>query len=430
MSAPAATGEADGRTGGAAPNDSAIGALSVDALIERFGGIRPMAAKLDVPVTTVQGWKERAAIPERRWPEIAAAAQQHGIRLTSEAGTVTMAPASQSMGGRSADSAPPAGSNDSPPRRRRSRRAYWIGGALAAVVVAVLFGGPAVKERWSSFQSRHTASPGQVEDNRSTTAAGESNEATSRQSTSSTAASGDTDTALAERIATLEARLAASDNTTVAALKSENRRLSEELDQLRARLAVMEQDRASRREERERAQALFMALGQLRAALAGAAPYAVQLELIESALGKDAKVTAILAALRPTADRGVPTRAMLGQRFDTITADIMRATQPKSEAWQGRIAQQIASLIVVRRIGSNAPDGGAEAILARTESALFAGDLATAVATIEHLSGPALDAAEPWLADARARLAADRALLALEARTFAVLIGLDGAKAP
>jgi len=173
-----------------------------------------------------------------------------------------------------------------------------------------------------------------------------------------------------------------------------------------------------------------MALGQLRAALAGAAPYAVQLELIESALGKDTKVTAILEALRPHADRGVPTRAMLGQRFDTITADVMRATQPKSEAWQGRIAQQIASLIVVRRVGSNAPDGGAEAALARAESAIFAGDLATAVATIEHLSGPALDAAEPWLADARARLAADRALLALEARTFAVLIGLDGARAP
>jgi len=206
--------------------------------------------------------------------------------------------------------------------------------------------------------------------------------------------------------------------------------LSDEVDQLRARLAVMEQDRAARRDERERAQALFMALGQLRAALAGAAPYAVQLELIESALGKDTKVTAILEALRPHADRGVPTRAMLGQRFDTITADVMRATQPKSEAWQGRIAQQIASLIVVRRVGSNAPDGGAEAALARAESAIFAGDLATAVATIEHLSGPALDAAEPWLADARARLAADRALLALEARTFAVLIGLDGAKAP
>jgi hypothetical protein len=270
------------------------------------------------------------------------------------------------------------------------------------------------------------ASPGQIE----TKSAGEPNEATSRQPNSSTVASADTDTALTERIATLEARLAAADNTAVATLKSENRRLSDEVDQLRARLAVMEQDRAARRDERERAQALFMALGQLRAALAGAAPYAVQLELIESALGKDTKVTAILEALRPHADRGVPTRAMLGQRFDTITADVMRATQPKSEAWQGRIAQQIASLIVVRRVGSNAPDGGAEAALARAESAIFAGDLATAVATIEHLSGPALDAAEPWLADARARLAADRALLALEARTFAVLIGLDGAKAP
>lgn len=58
----------------------------VDALplIARFGGIRPMAAKLSVPVSTVQGWKERDAIPVNRLEAIKAAARQHDIGLTPE----------------------------------------------------------------------------------------------------------------------------------------------------------------------------------------------------------------------------------------------------------------------------------------------------------------------------------------------------------
>jgi len=50
-------------------------------IIERFGGIRPMATKLDVPVTTVQGWKKREAIPLARKKLIMQAAQEHGVSL-------------------------------------------------------------------------------------------------------------------------------------------------------------------------------------------------------------------------------------------------------------------------------------------------------------------------------------------------------------
>lgn len=46
---------------------------AVEALIERFGGLRPMADKLGVPVSTVQGWKKRGAVPANRQSEIRAA---------------------------------------------------------------------------------------------------------------------------------------------------------------------------------------------------------------------------------------------------------------------------------------------------------------------------------------------------------------------
>src|SRR3954470_13182265 len=54
---------------------------AAERIIERFGGIRPMAHKLEVPVTTVQGWKKRGAIPTVRHADLLAAATRHGITI-------------------------------------------------------------------------------------------------------------------------------------------------------------------------------------------------------------------------------------------------------------------------------------------------------------------------------------------------------------
>jgi len=66
-------GEASGQPGGST--------TPARQVIAAFGGIRPMAGKLDVPVSTVQGWKERGVIPESRHGEIRAAAAAHAIAL-------------------------------------------------------------------------------------------------------------------------------------------------------------------------------------------------------------------------------------------------------------------------------------------------------------------------------------------------------------
>lgn len=50
-------------------------------IIDRFGGIRPMAAKIDTPVTTVQGWKKRDVIPGTRRQQILTAAADLNINL-------------------------------------------------------------------------------------------------------------------------------------------------------------------------------------------------------------------------------------------------------------------------------------------------------------------------------------------------------------
>lgn len=50
-------------------------------VIKRFGGIRPMATKMDIPVTTVQGWKKRNTIPANRRDDVLVAAAKHGVDL-------------------------------------------------------------------------------------------------------------------------------------------------------------------------------------------------------------------------------------------------------------------------------------------------------------------------------------------------------------
>ncbi len=52
-----------------------------EQVIERFGGIRPMASKMSVPVTTVQGWKKRNVIPGNRRDDVIRAAAANNINL-------------------------------------------------------------------------------------------------------------------------------------------------------------------------------------------------------------------------------------------------------------------------------------------------------------------------------------------------------------
>lgn len=52
---------------------------SAEEIISIFGGIRPMASKLGIPVTTVQGWKKRKKIPNSRVIDILNAAISLGI---------------------------------------------------------------------------------------------------------------------------------------------------------------------------------------------------------------------------------------------------------------------------------------------------------------------------------------------------------------
>ncbi len=114
--------------------------------------------------------------------------------------------------------------------------------------------------------------------------------------------------------------------------------------------------------------------------------------------------------------KGVPTRAMLADRFSG-TADAILAAERRSHAtnWLSRLWASFENLVSVRRVG-NVKGTTTEAHVARAEFDLKSGDLKGAVNEIDALKGSARAAAAQWLADAKARLAVTQATAALTGR--------------
>ena len=187
------------------------GHVKAAPLIKAFGGIRPMASKLGVPVSTVQGWKQRDAVPASRIAEIEAAAKANDIALEPHdtAETPGQAPAAAAVESRSKDDVRLTGSVPaSPPSQAEQRQGGGFAGfvAVAALLVSLAAGGGVL---WLS-QVQRPSTPletvlaervGVVEDRVGSVA-----ELADRVAALETAASGST--GLADRLSALESALA------------------------------------------------------------------------------------------------------------------------------------------------------------------------------------------------------------------------------
>lgn len=63
--------------------NTAPSALPALPVIEAFGGLRPLANRLDLTASTVQGWKKRGMIPEARADAVIEAAREDGIDIAA-----------------------------------------------------------------------------------------------------------------------------------------------------------------------------------------------------------------------------------------------------------------------------------------------------------------------------------------------------------
>ncbi|EME70193.1 hypothetical protein H261_09672 [Paramagnetospirillum caucaseum] len=195
-------------------------------------------------------------------------------------------------------------------------------------------------------------------------------------------------------------------------------RLADRLEQVETALRDLQGKRSS-------AAALLLAAGQLREAVAAGRPYEAEWRTARVLAGEDGESLALLDGLGGQAASGIATRNALAQRFDALAPALIRAEiLPEGEGWWRRTADRLLSLVTIRREDGAAMGHNTAAIVGRAQAALSGGNLAAALAELNALDGGPAEAAAPWVTEAKARQAADKALSQLTAQALA----LAGAK--
>ena len=169
--------------------------------------------------------------------------------------------------------------------------------------------------------------------------------------------------------------------------------------------------RLDRIEANQRALAHAAAAAAAAEAMQGAAdtgaPFSTELALVQSQLANPH----VLDAVRPFADKGIPSKVTLAAQFPHVaaTANIAAKAASGDNGPLSKLAHSLGAFISVRRTDAAANGVGVEATLARAENRMNAGDLAGAVTYLGGLPAGAQTAIKPWLDQARARVALDAA---------------------
>ncbi|XKH34493.1 COG4223 family protein [Azospirillum doebereinerae] len=198
---------------------------------------------------------------------------------------------------------------------------------------------------------------------------------------------------------------------------------------MKQQVATVNQAVETRRDAATAAQALVLAAGQLRLALNAGLPFQQDLQAVRALGIGDAGVTQPLDAVAPFAAKGIPTQAQMIDRFRPLATEIVQAAnRGPGTTWVDQVTGKLATLVTVRRQGGGVVGTSADAIVARTEAAVNENNLAKAVEELSTLQGPGSEVAAPWLADAKARLAADQSGRNLTERAIALLTTAAGGK--
>ena len=441
---------------------------ATDKVFAAFGGIRPMAHKLGMPVTTVQGWKKRGAIPQQRHDAIRAGAREHGVALDDAALTASAPPDAPAEPARphsrpaAQAAAPPAGPSSKQPQpaakisRQRSATA-WSALILALISLAVaatapLWTGPAYRMVGLSARPGPAAAgvdPARLDSLENRLAGLERRMETLSGTARSTAETG----ALTAQLQAMERRLTALEQIATPALAGRVAAIGGAVDALAADVARLDgalgnqrigltearavvtslearadeaetrlqdiaatQRRDGRRIDRlvasdSATQALVLAIGQLRTAVDAGQPYAQPLAALQAlAAGIDETVDD-LAALAPRSATGIPDRDALKTGFPAMAQAVRDAVRlPADAGLMDQVIAKIEGLVTVRPAAGEVEGDDVGAILARAEGRLDTGDLSGAVAALALLEGDAAEAAAAWRRSAEARLAAEAAL--------------------
>ncbi|MEK9673858.1 MAG: mitofilin family membrane protein [Rhodospirillaceae bacterium] len=170
------------------------------------------------------------------------------------------------------------------------------------------------------------------------------------------------------------------------------------------------------------AQAIVLAVAQVRDSLRQGLPLARDLEALRAVAEGRPSIAEAAAKLDPFAASGVATAADLRTRFSALAGSIVSAGGGDGSEWVGRAVDKLSSLVQVRRVGDAAPPGSVDALVASADRMMAAGDIKGAVDAITGLNGKAADVAKAWRVLAEQRLAAEKAVADLHVLAVSLLM--------
>jgi hypothetical protein len=181
----------------------------------------------------------------------------------------------------------------------------------------------------------------------------------------------------------------------------------DELEQQLARLEKLEAEgRANARKV-----VTSLELANMKRILDNGEPFETELKQVKSVAGHDAQ----LSNLDPYASTGVPSVNQLQQQFTALIPELMAAAKGEDDSsLLERFVNQAKSVVRVRKVAVDPNDSSVEAVIARMENALKAGDLEQVLKTSDKLPEASKAAANPWLDKVKARHAVNAAMASLE----------------
>ena len=227
---------------------------------------------------------------------------------------------------------------------------------------------------------------------------------------------GETGTEVGEMLRETREAASAEVGAVQAALADELEALRGQLTAAEAELAAVQGEVLAFKQARSRAAAAALLVRDIDRSIDNGAPFAEPLGYLMPMAADDATLTTTLEGLLPYAESGVPTMQALRDDLLALAATEAPAEVAGSE-FLGQAVQNLYGLVQVRSKEDEADV--ALGLLGDADTALRAGDIATAIEQVEAAvatpDGVDPDLAADWLADARARLTAVDAQVQLDA---------------
>ena len=211
------------------------------------------------------------------------------------------------------------------------------------------------------------------------------------------------------------------------ALREANKTLSDQVSTLTNRLTKVEETGLQVQAMGSNLQGLMAAISSVREVVRTSSPYEAELKTLAALSQGDAVLNEGIKMLSANSAGGLASTTALIAAFDKTANDIVRASAvPEGEGWMEQTVKNVTSLVSIRRAPGHTDGEGVLGIVARAEMNVRNGDFAGAIKELGALEGNAKEAAQGWIAQASARIGAEKTLSQMQAHALTLLSSNGG----